>query len=105
MGFLLSAVIADCSKVCDPPLYDIIATRLDHLHNVSEGMVGDAGVVVAKVAFPSLRDPDLSRVRGRRSLTNVDMNRFQRVVFVFAEKKTVFCKHKKTRHSKPQQNL
>lgn len=80
--FSISAVIIDLPKMRKPFLDDLTAPGLDHIHNVAQCMGGDMGIVIAQVAPPGLGNPNLCGVRAGSAQADVNMDWFQRVIFI-----------------------
>lgn len=65
------------------PLFDyFLASGFNDHHNVSQGLCGNFGIVIAEVAPAGGGYPDLCGIGGGCPLGNMNMNRFKGVVFV-----------------------
>lgn len=95
----VSAVIGYCAEICPPLFNDLGASGLDDLHNIAEDALGNAGIIVAEVALSGLGDPYLCSVSVGSALTDMDVDGFQRVVFVGPEEHPVGADLKNLRHS------
>mgnify|MGYP006892377647 FL=1 len=59
----------------------------------------DAGIVVAQIAFARPCDPDLGGIAAGRTLRDMHMDRFQRLIFVGPEIDPIRADLKNLRHS------
>ena len=91
-------IVPDLSKEALPFPDNLIAAGLDDFHNVSQGAVWDAGVVVTQVALAGSGDPDLRGVGVGCALADVDMDGLQGVTLIGPEKHPVGADLKDLRH-------
>ena len=70
-------IISYLAKEVSPFLDDLCTAGLDDFHDVPQGALGDAGVVVAQIALASFGDPNFRGVSVGRTLAHVDVDRFQ----------------------------
>ena len=94
---LRSAEIADAPKVVQPAGFDVLGAGLNDSHDIAEKPLRDAGLVVAEVALARGSQPDLRGI-GVGLFGNVDVNGFQRVIFVGPEINGVWPDLKDLRH-------
>ena len=81
------------------PFFNNVATvGLDDPEEVPQDGRGDLGVVIAQQSVPSAGDPYLCAVRYRPSLCNVDVGRFQGVIFIGAKLDDIGPDPKNLRH-------
>lgn len=80
--YRLSAVISDPSKVGDPLVNDLTASGLNDVHDVAQRVGWNTGIVIAQVAPPGLSNPYLCCPGAGRTGAHMDMDGFQRVIFV-----------------------
>lgn len=65
-----------------PFLDNLTTPGLDYVHDIAQCVGGDTGSVIAQIAPPGLGNPNLCGVCGGSAQANMDMNRFQRVIFI-----------------------
>ena len=94
----ISAVVADASKKVLPLLDHFFAAGLDDCHDVAKDFWRDLGVVVCQIAPAGFGDPDLGRRFCGRPLRHMDMDGFQRLIFVGLEVDPVGPNLKNLRH-------
>lgn len=91
-------IVPDLSKEICPFPDNLIAAGLDDLHDIPQGALRDAGVVVAQVALAGSGDPNLRGVGVGCALADVDMDGFQRVTLIGPEEHPVGADLKDLRH-------
>ena len=92
------AIMADFSKEALPFFHDFLAAGFNDGHNITQRPRWDLRIIIAQQAFPCPCNPDFCGVAAGSSLWNMDVNRFQRVVFIRPEIHPIWTDSKNLRH-------
>ena len=90
---IVSAVKTDLAKSVCPFVNDLAGASLDDLHNNGQHTIGNAAVVVGNDTAALLRDPNLCGVGAGHSFGDMDVYRFQRVIFIRPKENDITQNH------------